>query len=125
MTLVSAFNLALALAASLVFLAIVPPELFESLILAWLGPMTFLSALALLLSIWFGTTPALLVCYGGWLLQYQSLQLISLPSLGRLSELYQQFWHSGPLLFALAAALSAAALLSAGPRLKPLTRPGA
>lgn len=111
MTLVSGYNLLLALAASAALLAILPAELLGGLILAWLGPMTFLSALALLLSLWIGTGNAVLLSYGLWLLQYQPLQLS--PVWASVLGNYQDFWRSTPLLLILSLALAAAALISA------------
>ncbi|HEX2995101.1 MAG TPA: hypothetical protein VHP14_09755 [Anaerolineales bacterium] len=53
-----------------------PPDLLGVLALGMLAPMAFLSALALLLSIWIGTSNAIAISYILWLLQsipYQSV----------------------------------------------------
>jgi hypothetical protein len=118
LSLVSGYNLLLALLASVALLSIVPVELLGSIILAWLGPMTFLSALALLLSLWIGTSKAVTVSYGLWIAQYLRLpqRLIIWPSLQMWNAFlldYRQFWQSPALLVPLAAVLVCLALWSA------------
>jgi hypothetical protein len=116
LTLVSGYNLVLALGASLALLLIVPANRFGELILGWIGPLTFLSALALLLALWIGTGNALAITYGLWIAQYlpfRSLGLVSGP-VSPWIERYQAFWREPALLIALGLALIAAALWSAG-----------
>jgi hypothetical protein len=116
LTLVSAYNLFLATGASLAMLLIVPASRFGELVLGWIGPLAFLSALALLLSMWIGTGNALAITYGLWAAQYLPFKALGLSS-GALSawiERFQQFWGDPALLVALGLALTAAALWSAG-----------
>lgn len=117
LSLVSGYNLLLCLAASLIMLFILPPGLLGTLILGWLGPLTFLSALALLLSIWLGTSQAITITYSLWLLQYIPFKAMGLwfnsPSLDSTTLVYQQFWHSPLLLLPLSLLLVGLALWSA------------
>lgn len=119
LTLVSGYNLLLALMASLVLLAIIPPSLFGALVLAWLGPLTFLSALALLLSLWIGTGNAVMIVYGLWLAQYilPTREAIVIWKLSQawvtVFSSYQGFWQNSALLLALSILLFGVALMSA------------
>lgn len=117
LSLVSGYNLLLCLAASLIMLFILPPGLLGVLILGWLGPLTFLSALALLLSIWLGTSQAITITYSLWLLQYIPFKAMGLwfnsPGLDWTTLVYQQFWHSPLLLLPLSLLLVGLALWSA------------
>jgi hypothetical protein len=117
LSVVSGYNLILALGASLVLLLIVPPGLLGTLILSWLGPMAFLSALALLLSMWIGTNRAVAVAYGLWLLQYIPFKAAGFgvvsPAWEPIVAAYQQFWRSPVLLLLLALILIGMALYSA------------
>lgn len=118
LALVSGYNLLLALAASFVLFALIPAELLGSLIAGWLGPMAFLSALALLLSLWIGTSNAITLVYGLWLVRYFSHAALFgsrqlAPAWAHLLSIYQRFWQSPALLFALSAVLAGAAMLSA------------
>ncbi len=117
LSLVSGYNLLLCLAASLSMLFIVPPGLLGALILGWLGPLAFLSALALLLSIWLGTSQAITITYSLWLLQYIPFKAMGLwfnsPGLDWTMLAYQQFWHSPLLLLPLSLLLVGLALWSA------------
>ncbi len=117
LALVSGYNLLLALAASFALLTFVPPDLLGSLIVGWLGPMAFLSALALLLALWIGTGNAVTLVYGLWLARYllpapfvNSQQLP--PIWFDFLSVYQQFWQSPALLLTLSIALLGAAMLS-------------
>lgn len=114
LSIVSGYNLLLALGASLLLLVVVPPELFGALVLGWLGPMTFLSALALLLSLWMGTSNAIAITYGLWFVQYipyKSLGAWMLsPGWSSVLLAYQQFWQSPMLLLSLSVLLFGVAL---------------
>jgi len=114
LSIVSGYNLLLALAASFVLLVIVPPELLGTLILGWLGPMTFLSAVALLLSLWIGTSNAIAIAYGLWLVQYIPYRLVGAwmisPGWSSIILAYQQFWQSPTLLLLLSILLFGLAL---------------
>jgi hypothetical protein len=131
LTLVSGFNLLLALAASLCLISILPVGILGNMILTWLGPLTFLSALALLLSLWLGAGNAIALSYSLWLAQF----LVQWPSAAEgwqvppawacLSSTYQAFWHNPALLFILAALLVGLSLLSADRSERLLSRPAA
>jgi hypothetical protein len=117
LSIVSTYNLLLALLASLALLVIVPPDLLGRFILGWLAPMAFLSTLALLLSLFIGTNNAIAVSYGLWIIQYLEISKILnywgySNSLDRFWEVYRGFWQSPGLLFALSLVLLGVALLS-------------
>ncbi len=121
LTLVFSYNLALALAASLGMLALLPAETVARLILDWLGPMTFLSAAALVLALCIGTGNAILVAYLVWIARFlPGAEIARTFRPGDLSILvpilngYRQFWTSPLLLVALAMALVAGAAWLAG-----------
>lgn len=116
LTLVSAYNVFLALCATVGLLLILPPQALGELILGWLAPMTFLSALALLLSLWIGTSNALFISYTLWAAQYLALTSIDewFAFLTPWLESYRQFWNDPALLFILGFALIVFALWSTG-----------
>jgi hypothetical protein len=118
MSIVSTYNLVIALLASFALLPIIPPEFLGKLILSWLAPMAFLSALALLLSIWFSTSNAITVSYVLWIVQYLKLSKI-LDIWGMHSSFmelfwnaYQDFWKSPGLLLVSTIAILAIAMFS-------------
>jgi hypothetical protein len=118
LSIVSAFNLVITLIASLALVSIIPPEFFGQLILSWLAPMAFLSALALLLSIWLGTSNAIVVSYVLWITQY--LQISKLMSFWEFPiekiaifwNAYQGFWKSPVLLLLSSIVIFAVAMFS-------------
>jgi len=117
--LVFGYNLVLALLASLALKSLVPPDVFGSLIMSWLGPMAFLSATALLLSIWMGTSNVITLTYVVWLAQFvPDLQLQAVVGwmqwLTPLAQAYRQLWANPLLLLASACGLLLLALWSAG-----------
>lgn len=120
LTLVYGYDLVLALAATMA-LALAEESLgVWPLVSLWIGPMLFLSALALLLSLLLGATTAMLVALALWASRLaiagdagESL----LTSRG--AELLETFWQANPLLIPVAALLLAVALLSV-PRLERL-----
>jgi len=117
LSVVSAYDLLLALASSLPMLLIVPPDVLGMIILGWLAPTAFLSALALLLSIWAGTGKAIVISYGLWILQYLKLSKILLngsmaSAWDSILNAYREFWRSPGLLLILSAVLLGIALLS-------------
>jgi hypothetical protein len=105
LSVVSVYNILLALVATLLLLFIIPPTLLGAVILGWLGPLAFLSALALLLSIWLGSDSAIVLTYALWMLQYIPFKAVGLwldSSLwATVMTAYQQFWRSPLLLLAL------------------------
>jgi hypothetical protein len=118
LSIVSAYNLLLAVIAGLFLLLIVPPGLFGSLILGWLGPMAFLSALALLISLWIGTGNAVTISYFFWIIQYFPYRtinnLLASSALESFFQAYQSFWHNPLLLLSISVVLFFAALASTG-----------
>ena len=116
LTLVSSYNVFLALCATVGLLLILPPQALGELILGWLAPMTFLSALALLLSLWIGTSNALFISYTLWSAQYLALTSVGewFAFLTPWLESYRQFWNDPALLFILGFALILFALWSTG-----------
>lgn len=123
--LVFGYNLGLVLAASLgLLLALgqpLPDLLWGEIVLAWLAPMTFLSAAALALSVWLGASNAIGIAYAAWLVHLLAGWLGSPYAVLNLSgpvldwmAIYQQFWQTPVLLLGLSALLSAAAIWLAG-----------
>ena len=98
MTLVSAFNLGLTLAASLLVVAFLPQVPFWGLVLTWLAPMAFLSMLALVLSMWMGSGNAVALTYGLWVVQFIPLQqsrlFSTLPGWMQKVSLLQDLWQN-------------------------------
>lgn len=117
LSIVSAYNLVLVLAALAILMIAFPLGLLGTLALGLLAPMAFLSALALLLSIWIGTSNAIAISYILWLLQsisYQSLGAwVASSGWGAFLIAYRDFWHSPMLLLALSVPLLVLALWSA------------
>lgn len=125
LALVYGYNLALALVTLLGLLPVLQPSLSQllwgDLLLAWLAPMTFLSALALALSVWIGASNAIGVAYAAWLVRLLALPLES-PGVGlRLStalqgwlRIYQAFWQTPALLLALSGLLVVMAIWLSG-----------
>ncbi len=121
---VSAYNLVIALAALSVLLLAFPPGLVGTLAVGVLAPMAFLSALALLLSLWIGTGQAVAVTYVLWLMQYGTYALVGTwmtsPAWVAVIRGYQAFWRSPALLLALCVPLLWMSLWSAN---RPVYRP--
>ena len=106
LTLVYSYDLALALAATVVLALANGGTGLLALISLWIGPMLFLSALALFLSLFFGSTPATLVALTLWgvrLVAYSSA--VRGLTLSREMKLLESFWQSTPLLLPLAVLL--------------------
>lgn len=118
LTLVHCYNMLLALASSFLLLEIISPAVLWTLILGWLGPMTFLSALALLLSLWIGTGNSLAVAYGLWLVQFPRFELVfsrsSMAAWTPVITAYREIWSNPLLLIGLGLLMLVAALWSAG-----------
>lgn len=120
LVLVYGYDLALALAAS-GFVALLRAEVgLWPLIELWIGPMFFLSSLALLLSLFLGPTPAIVAAVTLW-----ATKLVATGDGARVflapvwTERIEAFWQASPLLLSLAAALLVAAILLA-PKLEKL-----
>ncbi|MEV4243960.1 hypothetical protein AB0J63_11170 [Streptosporangium canum] len=109
MTLVFGYDLALALAASVVLSPLGSADTdLTSLITAWLGPMAALSALTLLLSVCWSPTGATGCALAVWSLY--ALAFIEVPVLDGL----QRFWTTSPATVGLALALTLAAVIATG-----------
>ncbi len=118
LALVSGYNLLLSLAASLVLSSVIATEFIGTLVLSWLGPLTFLSALALVLSLLIGTGNSVVITYAIWTAQYiRPPLLLEQWPLYNLWECflvkYQSFWQSPATLLCLALIFFCAALLTA------------
>ena len=103
LTLVSGYNLLLAGFAGAILLFMVPPHLILELVLGWAAPMLFLSALALLLSLWIGTGNALFISYALWISQYAPMKMMSewFGSSVAWWNGYAQFWQNPALMLLL------------------------
>ena len=116
LSLVSAYNLLLVLLVAVILLFFIPPDVLGIMIFGWLAPMAFLSALALLLSLWVGTSNAIAIAYLLWVAQYVPYKSIGAwmvaPAWSSVIATYQQFWHSPMILFLLSIPLLAIALWS-------------
>ena len=122
LTLVYGYDLALALVATVVLALANGGVGLWTLISLWVGPMLFLSALALFLSLLFGPTPATLVALTLWgvrLVAYSSASQGLDLSWGM--RLLESFWQSTPLLLPLAALLLLVTVFYA-PRQEKLSR---
>ena len=118
LALVSGYNLILSLLASLVLSSVIPTEFMGTLVLSWLGPLTFLSALALVLSLVIGTGNAVIITYAAWTAQYIRPPLVFeqwplYDIWGRFLERYRFFWQSPTILLCLALIIFCTALLTA------------
>jgi hypothetical protein len=126
LALVFSYNLILALAASLGFAWLVPGELVGNLVLGWLGPMAFMSILALAVSLWTSPANAITAAYSLWLLQIIAKNLLGntaaayyqQPALRWMMEAYLDFW-SNPGLLLITAGLICIAVLSLVSRSAP------
>lgn len=116
LTLVSAYNVLLTGCATLILILILPLQNLGEFMLGWLAPMTFLSALALLLSLWIGTGNAIFVSYTLWAAQYAALTSFSewFAAAAPWLEMYRRFWKDPALLFLLGFTFILFALWSVG-----------
>jgi anti-sigma factor RsiW len=119
LALVFGYNLILALAASLALLPVLPGSLLGNLILGWLGPMTFLSAVALAFSLWLSNDGAIAVTYLAWIGSWVAGSLLNDPKgpfdpapFLPLLSLYHQLWSSPNLLLILSVPVLLLALWS-------------
>ncbi len=114
--LVFGYNLILAGIATFAFAPFIDTTQLLPFVLSWLAPMTFLSSLALLLSLVIGTGNAIAFAYGAWLIQflYPGLQIVhDLPAYFRLEDglaYYTAFWHQPAWMFLTAFGLITLAL---------------
>jgi len=117
LVLVFGYDLALALAATLGLAAVMPTGPLQAIILGWLGPMTFLSSLALVLSLRIGASGAAAIVSALWLsrcLVRGGIVVIRLApgwiEMDALAGAYEGLWANPAALFALALALVAVGL---------------
>jgi hypothetical protein len=120
LSIVFGYNFFLALLASVCLIPIFPKIFLPELIISWLAPMTFISALALFLSIYFGTDNAIIAAYFVWILKYAlqgafSVQLIQ-PHTGLADLLsgYSLLWQQPAVLFITGGMLLIGAIWAAG-----------
>lgn len=123
LTLVYGYDLALALAATVV-LATVSERLNPwPLVLLWIGPMLFLSALALLISLFFGPTPAVFTAMALW-----GVRLAATPGSdpryldSAWMRAIETLWQANAVLLPLAVLLLATAFFYAPRRVGPSQR---
>ncbi|MGQ9684358.1 MAG: hypothetical protein ACUVX9_17670, partial [Anaerolineae bacterium] len=118
LALVYGYNLLLALAASAALLSVVPLGLMGGVILGWLAPMTFLSALALLFSLVLGAGNAITIAYGLWLARGVVGNLLHWeqigPTFAPAAAGYVAAWQNPALLLGLSAGLLLVALWHVG-----------
>jgi Putative zinc-finger len=120
-TLVFAYDLALALATSAVVRLAAPEVGLVELVVAWLGPMTLLSALSLLLAMWIGPNVSMAVAASLWALRVAT---VSVPELARgwLAAGMRAVWATSPGTVAVTLVLLAAAVALSR---RPVRRRGA
>ncbi len=113
LVLVLAWDLALAVAASLLLAWVHGPQVAIPLIGLWLGPMLLLGCLSLVLSLAVGTTPAISVAAVLWVVRALELGGGTHPGPGvaELAPLIDTIWQTSPLTLGLSACALALALL--------------
>ena len=112
LVLVYGYDLALALVATAVLVLATDGVGAWALISLWIGPMLFLSALALLFSLLLGANAAVLVAMGLWATKLAVASGTGgTPAFERGAEFLNAFWRTEPVLLPLAAVLLAAAML--------------
>lgn len=112
LTLVYGYDLALALLATAVLALAGADAGVWGLISLWIGPMLFLSALTLVLSLLFGSAPALLVAMALWGVRLAAATN-SGPAEPAWAQTVETLWRANAALLPLAALLLTAALLLA------------
>jgi hypothetical protein len=117
-TLVFAYDLALAVAASAVLKLAAPQVGLVELVIAWLGPMTLLSALSLVLAMWTGPNVSIGVAATLWLLRVGTVGIPELSD-GWLAAGMRRVWATSPGTVAVTLALLAAAVALSRRRSRP------
>jgi hypothetical protein len=118
LTLVYGYDLALALVATGVLALAKGGMGLLPLVSLWIGPMLFLSALALVGSFLIGPTNATLLAMGLWATKLLAATYSGTPLAFPGADMIETFWQSEAVLLPLAALLLAGALLFA-PRMAP------
>ena len=108
-TLVFGYDLALAVAASAVVQLVASEVGLAELVVAWLGPMTLLSALSLVLAMWIGPNVSLGVAAALWALRLATLGVPELSD-GWLAARMREVWVTSPGTVAVTLALLVAAV---------------
>lgn len=108
-TLVFGYALTLALAASAVLRLVATEVGLVDLVIAWLGPMTLLLALSLVLAMWIGPNVSLGVAAALWMLRVATVGIPELSE-GWLAARMQEVWATSPGTVAVTFALVATAL---------------
>lgn len=119
LVLVYAYDVALVLGAALVLTFLREGVDLLPLVSLWVGPMFFLSSLALALSLFFGPTIGATVAMGLWTVKLLAAAYSAGPFAPAGSELMDAFWRANPILLPLAAILICLALFCA-PRMERL-----
>ena len=109
-TLVFGYDLALAVAASAVVRLVAPEVGLVDLVTAWLGPMTLLLALSLLLAMWIGPNVSMAVAASLWVLRVATIGVPGLAE-GWLAAAMRALWATSPGTVAASLALVAAAVV--------------
>jgi Putative zinc-finger len=123
-TLVFAYDLALAVAASAVIHLGTPRVGLADLVAGWLGPMALLSVLSLLLAMWVGPNVSMAVAASLWVLRALTIGIPQLEDRW-LAAAMRQVWATNPGTLAATLSLLAAAVLLSRQHLRPGGWPGA
>ncbi|HEX8861718.1 MAG TPA: zf-HC2 domain-containing protein [Actinomycetes bacterium] len=122
-TLVFAYDLVLAVAASAVVQLGAPRVGLAALVAGWLGPMALLSALSLLLAMWVGPNVSMAVAASLWVLRVLTGGIPQLTG-GWLAAAMREVWVTSPGTVAATLALLAAAVVLSRHHLRPGGWPG-
>jgi Putative zinc-finger len=117
-TLVLGYDLALAVAASAVVRLGAPQVGLVDLITSWLGPMTLLSALSLLLAMWIGPNVSMAVAASLWGLRVLTIGVPQLAD-GWLAAAMRVVWATNPGSVAATMVLLAAVVVLSRRRIRP------
>ena len=109
--LVFSYNLIITMMLSIGLAAIYTMGMIGPLIIDWLAPMAFLSALGLGLSIFLNSENALMVTYLLWLSKYLMQTDLAGKIMGNTVDLMGTFWKTSGLLYSLSILLLLAAIL--------------
>jgi hypothetical protein len=117
-TLVFGYDLALAVAASAVVRLGAPEVGLVDLVTGWLGPMTLLSALSLLLAMWIGLNLSMAVAASLWVLRVLTIGVPQLTE-GWLAAAMREVWATNAGTVAATLALLMAAVVLSRRRTRP------
>ncbi len=120
LAIVFSFNFIISCIVSVCLLPVIPGLDLWPMIMGWLAPMSFLSAMAMFLSIYIGSENAIIATYGAWVLKFLFIGAAStdlfLPNstIHVLVDHYIRIWQEPGLLLTGAVALVLAAVLVVG-----------